>query len=201
VKDHWFDYCIASAWENKDTLVDRLFCPDMFKKPIDLNYFDLPELHLNTKIGQLFWYELGKSDETDIFDTKAIQILISYKWRGIQYKVFRRYLIPYVLFILIFTIWSNVFYEQRNGEDVYFYGQLGISGLLILSSLYFMWAELIQLRIAGVKFFYDPWNYIDIFPLILMMTITSWTSYDAVTVRYFNFTDQNYIWIAVRDWI
>jgi hypothetical protein len=39
------------AWENKDTLISKLFDQEKFKRPIQVKYFDLPELHLNTEIG------------------------------------------------------------------------------------------------------------------------------------------------------
>jgi len=71
-----------------------------------------------------------------------------------------------------------------------------------MNCIYFLWAETIQLRIAGLKFFKDPWNYIDIIPLCLMITITTWASYSAVTVKFYGASiTANYKIDAVRDWI
>jgi len=56
----------------------------MFKKPMTITYFDIPELHMNNEIGFEFWKQLGMTPDYDIFDKKAIQVLINYKWRGFK---------------------------------------------------------------------------------------------------------------------
>jgi hypothetical protein len=51
VKDYFYDVTLGEAWEDKNNLVDRLFDAELFKKPMSISYFDLPELHLNNEIG------------------------------------------------------------------------------------------------------------------------------------------------------
>jgi hypothetical protein len=141
VKDYYYDVTLGESWEDKNNLVDRLFDAELFKKPMTISYFDLPELHLNNEIGFKFWKALGETPEFDLFDKKAIQILINYKWRGFQPEILKRFVIPYFLFILTFTLWSNLFYENRN-NGYYFYGNQVICYMLIVWSFYFIWVEM-----------------------------------------------------------
>ena len=112
MKDHYYDVTEGEAWEDKNKLVNRLFDKELFKKPMTIKYFDFPDLHLNTPIGYEFWHELGTTPEYDIFNRKVIQILINFKFYDLKPKIFRRFIIPYLLFIFTFTLWSNLFYKQ-----------------------------------------------------------------------------------------
>jgi hypothetical protein len=93
-----------------------MFNPSEFKKPITIKYLDVPELHLNTKIGKDFWNAISESVDLSLFDTKVVQILINYKWSIIKPKVFSGYLYPYLLFLLTFSAWSNFLYELRDRD-------------------------------------------------------------------------------------
>lgn len=141
VKDHYYDVTLGEAWEDKNNLVDRLFDKELFKKPMNIKYFDIPELHLNTPIGYEFWRQLGSTPESDIFERKVIQILINYKWRGFKPLIFVRFVIPYLLFIATFTVWSNFFYTRRT-NGWYFYGNLTVCTMLLLWSVYFIAVEI-----------------------------------------------------------
>ena len=65
-----YNYCAitASAWKDKDELVEEVFDPKDFKKPIEILYFDLPEFLLNTKIGMEFFEALSDSDDLSLFE-------------------------------------------------------------------------------------------------------------------------------------
>lgn len=92
----------------------KLFDPTEFKKPLSILYLDIPELHLNTEIGMEFWEAISDSTDLSLFDTKAVQILINYKWGIIKPKVYSSYLYPYLAFLFTFSAWSNFLYEYRE---------------------------------------------------------------------------------------
>jgi hypothetical protein len=47
-----YDYGMYEPWTDRNDLVKDMFDPKSFKKPIDIYYFDLPGLQLNSQIGQ-----------------------------------------------------------------------------------------------------------------------------------------------------
>ena len=101
---------------------------------------------MNTKVGWNFWNALGTSQDTEHFDKMVIQLLINFKWESFKPRIVKRFVIPYLIYILMFTLWSNVFYSNRY-INPYFYGNLVMCVLMTLMSFYFFYVETYQMRI------------------------------------------------------
>ena len=69
-----------------------------------------------------------------------IQILINYKWEIFKPSIVKRFVIPYLCYILLFTLWSNIFYAKRY-VDPYFYGNLLLCAIMVIMSSYFFAVE------------------------------------------------------------
>lgn len=72
MKGYNYGTTIGEPWEDKTNLVHRLFDRSSIQKPMSIKYFDLPQLHLNTKVGWAFWAALGNSKDTEKFDKMSI---------------------------------------------------------------------------------------------------------------------------------
>jgi len=96
---------------DKEDLSDQVFDPKDFKKPIEISYFDLPELLTMSKLGHEFWEAMSETDDLNLFDKQVVKIMINYKWKTVLPQIIKFQMIPYMIFLLFFSIYSNFVYN------------------------------------------------------------------------------------------
>ena len=100
--------------------------------------------------------------------------MIDYKWPLAREYTVKMLFIPFITFHLNFLIYSNVFNGQYEYTDNSWYiGHDILAALNYAFSLYFLQNEMRQLVSSGWEYFASFWNYIDFFPPILIIIVTS----------------------------
>ena len=152
----------------------------MFKRLIEIKYFDLPELHINTKLGKEFWGSLANTEDLNLFNTEAVQILVNFKWNRIEGRIFKKYLYPYIVFLIVFSTWSNLIHVNHM-EPIWREINWCTAVILLIECAYFMKSEISQMQMTGpCDYFSDGWNYLDILPLVFIPILTLWGIFDTI---------------------
>jgi heme/copper-type cytochrome/quinol oxidase subunit 4 len=161
-------------WPDINKVNELMFTEDTRESDVMLVYLDLPYVHsYQQPVGDEFFNALADAD-IDIFENKSIQALIDYKWPLAREYTVKMLFIPFILFHLNFIIYSNVFNGQYQYTDNSWYiGHDALAALNYAFSLYFLQNEMRQLVSSKWEYFTSFWNYIDFFPPILIIIVTS----------------------------
>ena len=85
--------------------------------PMNLQYYDAPDIYRHTPVGMDFIWALHKTDNLELFALKSVQILIdnhwSY-WRRLNTLLFG---LPILANLLIFWYWSNIVLPNTQLEQ------------------------------------------------------------------------------------
>lgn len=134
------------------------------EQEIRLEYVDIPDIHcFSHSVGQELFEALSKSEEMELFENKAIQKVIQYKWPLVREFIIKRLFVPYIIFMVVYLVYMNWIYYERNNPDFYYYNY-GAIGLLFICVYYFISLEFKQLRNEGFAYLASLWNYLDLIP-------------------------------------
>jgi hypothetical protein len=86
----------AQLWGDTQVLSDQLFNKTGVKEHKEIIYLDLPELHLNRKMGQRFITALANSNNMKLYEKTAIQILVNQHWEMARLRLVVMEFIPTV---------------------------------------------------------------------------------------------------------
>ena len=107
-----------------------------------------------------------------------MQVLIEHRFTVLRFHIFWHLLIPFILQLRFFIIYSNVFNGQISNEEknIQTYeerGFLALSILLLISSGYFLLHELAQIIKDGKDYFtkYLMWNFVDLITQAMIIAI------------------------------
>ncbi len=106
----------------------------------------------------------------ELFNKKAVRRLIEFKWPLVREYVIKRLFIPFVAYLLLFTIYMGYIYEWRLLNKWYLHTLNWIFMLtLFIFSFYFLGIETYQLKTNKLAYFASIWNYLDLIPPLLLV--------------------------------
>jgi len=111
---------------------------------------------------------LSQSNEITLFGHESIQKIINYHWKNVNIYIYTLFIVPYMIQLSAFFIWSNVILGNES-SPIYLYANLFLVGILLVFSCYFIILELAQWKSKGFEYLKDPWNYLDWTPLVLIV--------------------------------
>ena len=79
--------------------------------------------------------------------------------------------IPFLFYLLTFVLYSNIFFGQIETTDAVLRADYALSLILLICSAYFLLSEVKQLFYNGLEYFKSFWNYTDLIPPILIITV------------------------------
>jgi hypothetical protein len=83
--------------------------------------------------------------------------------------------------IVMVTFTTFLLHGRVNGEKHNWIQTMIIEEALVVFSLYFLYLELMQIKNEGLKgYFYSFWNIVDIFPIIIVLTLYMLTAKDII---------------------
>jgi hypothetical protein len=120
-----------------------------------LQYFDIPRIYDQTDQGDKFIQVLADTDNVDIFQHKAVQVIVNHQWE--YWRVANKWLmlIPYLIQLFLFWLWSNFLLTnhaknmaktQITKEIVPVTNNAMCASLLVLISIYKIILEIIQFK-------------------------------------------------------
>ena len=117
-------------------------------RPMELTYFDLPMLHLHTEEGMDFMEALKENGSIEIFGKSSVQILVDEQWD--RWNFFNNWfrMIPIVLQLITFWLWSNVLLPNIDNEGLAITSLVCEIIILVVSS-YLLAIEVIEIIISG----------------------------------------------------
>ena len=133
---------------------------------------------------------LADVDDRSIFSCRAVQSIIAFRWGPCKAFVLRRQMLPYTVYFLSYLIYVFFIMEKRidykiesiEGGEEYEEENVEIPRgyrlfetvwniELILFSLFFLGAERRQFTKKGWDYFQDVWNYADVLPPVIIITV------------------------------
>lgn len=87
-------------------------------KDIKFKMLDLPELHsfVEARSAQ-FFIVLSRVENIEIFSNEVIKALIDLKWPLVKEYTVKILFVPFILYLMCFVAFSNVFNGQLVGES------------------------------------------------------------------------------------
>ena len=125
-----------------------------------MQYFDVPNLHSNNQVGKQFIKALIEQPEIEIYSCYVVQNIINYHWRFVRWQMYGIYLIPFILQLVSFSIWSNLVLNDIKLQ----FSSIDTTAVIFIVclSLYLIALEIRELVKNGIKYFYGTENYIEL---------------------------------------
>ena len=133
----------CELWPDRLTVEEKLFTKSVLDTEIKLEFLDIPTVHSYTgKNGAAFFKALADCKNMDIFNCRSVQALIDYKWPLVKEYTIKILFIPFLIYISLWIIYSNVFNGQldENTDDLIITDKV-IIALLYAFSIYFLFNE------------------------------------------------------------
>ena len=97
-----------SIWEKPSDIKKTMFNERGYKKKLKLCYFDIPNINDGSKQSNRFFDALAlHSNDITLYDHLSVNIIIEKAWSEHRNFFIRFFMIPYIVLILAFTIWSH----------------------------------------------------------------------------------------------
>lgn len=131
-------------WPDIENVEKMLFSNDPKEQEIKLEFLDMPLIHsYQEEVGDEFFKALAETDDIELFNYKSIQALIDYKWALAREYTVKILFIPFILFHLNFSIYSNVFngqyeYDGDKESGSMYIGHNIVAALNFAFSIYFL---------------------------------------------------------------
>lgn len=171
----------STLWEDPAEIKDRIFSQTLignqklFETEVQLRFIDLPDYHnLASPHCIQFFKALSKTSNIAIFELNSVRLLIEFLWPYARYTTQRKLFVPFVFYLAAFWAYTNFVDEIRQNSDLFAFGNviwIFTLVLLIAQSAYFIRNEVRQILFQGSAYLLDSWNYIDLIPPIIVLTI------------------------------
>jgi hypothetical protein len=174
VKGQEYGIGVAQMWTDVKLLEQQVLTVSPLDQEIKLELLDIPMIHCyQEKVGDDFFEALGSVSDNffEIFGEPSIQALIDYKWPLAKEYTIKYLFLPFLVYLLAFVLYSNIFFGQIEVTDSVLRGDYALSILLLVLSAYFLLNECKQLYFNGLDYFKSFWNYSDLIPPILIITV------------------------------
>ena len=199
-EDQGYYVAACDLWPDERYIEAQIFESSKSSSEIKVTVLDLPKLHIPTKlqnpqnpsesISFKMMQALADVDDRSIFSCRAVQSIIAFRWGPCKAFVLRRQMLPYTIYFLSYLIYVFFIMEKRidyknesieggdeyDGENVevpagYRLFETVWNIELILFSMFFLGAERRQLSKKGWDYFKDVWNYADVLPPVIIITV------------------------------
>ena len=155
-------------------------------QPMDLQYLDVPNIHINTPVGKDFIYGLAECEDLELFNNGVIQILIDNHWEFWRSYSRFSYGLPLVIQLLVFWYWSNiVIVNLKNDKDTFEIQHNICVFIIVILVFYFLLYDLPSIFKNHYKYFLESQNIVTIVLAILLLincfhdatdlSVTFWT--------------------------
>lgn len=133
---------------------------------MDLQYFDLPLLHSQSREGQAFIRALDLTTNMAVFGNKSVQRLITYQWKRWKVYYYAEIVVPYLVLMALYEYASHKiesFWESKAQVFV-------VLGAIFALSVYFLVQEVILLARSPRKHLSQLTSLFQAMPSILLIT-------------------------------
>ena len=139
-------------------------------KELRLEFIDIPNLHTYTDEGaEEFFMALSNTEKMEIFNIKAVRMMIDFKWPLAKSYTIWRLFVPFIFFLGFYLVYMNIVYYKRNLDANWIFINQIFIGFLCFFCLYFINNERRQLMAEGFDYLKSIWNYLDLIPPILLL--------------------------------
>ena len=110
-----------------------------------MKFYDLPHITTQSQEGMEFIEALAKTSDTSIFGLASVQSIIHLHWMfWRKWEVILR-LVPFVVQILTFFVWSNLLLPTKAAEGSGWDKEnVTLVGILLFTGFYFLFLETLQ---------------------------------------------------------
>ena len=115
-----------------------------------------------------FMTNLSESEDMKLFELTVIKKLIDFKWPMVKSYIIKRLMIPYIVFMISYMMFSHINFLEGNTIFVPWV-RFPVIALLILCCFYTLTIEAYQLIKNGWDYFKEIWNYLDIVPPVMVV--------------------------------
>eukprot|EP00347_Sterkiella_histriomuscorum_P017370 403349643 len=143
--------------------------PAPIEQEIRLEFVDMPNIHCYNQQAATFFEAIAKTQDMDLFNSKAIRKAIEYKWPLTREYTIKKLFIPFILFLSFYLVYMNYIFYMRETSDDWMLINYGFMVPLLFFSLYFVHNEITQLKHEGLEYLKSVWNYLDLIPPFLLM--------------------------------
>ena len=125
----------------KAEIKSKMFEEDGALIPMDLQYFDLPLLHSQSREGQAFIRALDLTTDMAVFGNKSVQRLITYQWKRWKVYYYAEIVVPYLVLMALYEYASHKIESFWENKAQVF----AVLGAIFALSVYFLVQEVILL--------------------------------------------------------
>ena len=153
----------------------KISTPDADEIPIQIELFDMPGVFKFEGGETLEIFEaLSETKNIEMFSNSAIRAMIEVRWDLVKNATINKLFVPYIFYLVTFMTYASYIYPESNMPNatalMLLIGE-GFKYGLIFLSLLFLSNELYQFKENGIYYLYSPWNYIDLGPPLLIMSL------------------------------
>ena len=117
--------------------------------------------HFNDKHFKKFFANLAETNQLEFFNNRAIRALVDFNYPIVKRYIVLSIVLPFISFHVLFVIYMNAIYENRNDSIHYQRVNVIFAILLLGFSVFFICMEVAQFYKQGWRYVKSFWNYID----------------------------------------
>lgn len=124
------------------------------------------------KEGFLFIEELATTSNENVFEVESIKICVEYLWQFYYRKIFIAVFLPYVVYFVIFLVYSMNFYSGEVENLKKFRWNHVFATMCLIRGLIFIYLQLKMTFSSGKKYLYSSsftWGVLDILTTVLVV--------------------------------
>ena len=131
-----------------------MFETDGPDKVYEYFFFDIPMIYAQGPHGQAFMEALQVQKNPSLYDKTGIQLLVRNHWKFWRKRNYMFIILPWVLQLIVFTLWSSILLPNKANADEGFRFALELISLVIAS--YFLVVRLVSLfSLRSIDLFFE----------------------------------------------
>lgn len=167
---------VTDLWTHENDVERALFDRTKAASEVELYYIDLAELHEFGEVSREFFDALANADNLDIFELEVVQRIIMFKWPIVKKSYVVNNFLPSLAFLVATTSYTSLLMHNSTYGDLgeYWITTLALEELMTVMAVAILLLELRQLLEQGAKEYCNDWlwNFIDVFPPIVIVLRT-----------------------------
>jgi len=170
----------CDLWPDETYIIDKFFEDSKTESEITLLMCDIPYIHNpNMPESNAVAVALVECGRMDLFSSKVIQSIITFRWQLTRKWVMRKLFMPYLVYFATYIFYVTVVFDP-SFEFLFDDAPTGIDDwihlfttiLLTILSVYFLVNEYRGFRRDGcVGYWTKIWNWVDITPPIMILIV------------------------------
>ena len=130
-----------------------------------------------------FLKELNETKNKNIFGFQIVRDLILYQWKYFKKAIILKIFIPYLLYFLLFCIYTTYILERKYDEDSdegnFRLASYVIGAVILVFNVFWAYIEIIQISISKAEYLTSFWNFLDYTSIILNCSVVIMNYSDA----------------------